>query len=275
MSAGAEIFRSECSGAIFETSTAQNFSLLALEYLGRYREIVQLMGPAVAEAREKGNLYQQAVIGMGIDPFLEMVAGRPESGRRKIDDALQRWARAGYYLQNCFAAKCRIELHLYCGEPEAAWKALNDEWPLLRKWQYLRLMGMCQFIYFTRAQCALALAAKSAGRAGLIRQAGADAKWLSQDITPYAHAFASIVRAGCAALKGDLPAARSLLDAGAKGLDAADMAILAATVRWRLGQVTLGPDGVRVQKEADAMMHAEGVAEPSRFADVFVNGFNR
>jgi hypothetical protein len=65
------------------------------------------------------------------------------------------------------------------------------------------------------------------------------------------------------------------LEAGAKGLDAADMAILAATVRWRLGQITPGPDGARVQKDAEAMMHAEGVAEPPRFADVFVNGFNR
>jgi tRNA A-37 threonylcarbamoyl transferase component Bud32 len=273
MNAGSEILRSECSGTIFETSTAQNFSLLALEYMGRYREIIQVLGPAVAEAKDKGNLYQQAVIGMGVEPFLEMVAGRPESARRKIDEALQRWARTGYYLQNCFAAKCRVELHLYCGEAEAAWKAINNEWPVLRKWQYLRLMGMCQFIYFTRAQCALALGVRSKSRASLIRDASRDAKWLGEDITPYAHALANVVRAGCTVLKGNLTAARVLLEDGAKGLDAADMTILAATVRWRLGQMTPGPDGTRIQEQAEARMRAEGVVEPARFADVFVNGF--
>ena len=244
-----------------------------MEYLGRYREIRRIIGPIVTEAREKGNLYQQAVIGMGIDPFLEMLAGRPDAGLRKVDDSLRKWTRSGYYLPNVFAAKCRIEIHLYRGDTQAAWDAINAEWPLLRKSLYLRLMGMCQFIYFTRAQCALALARTSRDRARLIRRAKRDARRLSRDAAPYAHAFADSILAGCAALKGDSATACALLEKAASSLDGEGMIILAATARWRLGQMTPGEPGRRLQAAAEALMREEGVEEPARFSAVFINGF--
>ncbi len=264
-----------CPGAAWELASSQDFHLLCLEYMGRYNDLRRQSEVWGTEAAQRGNRYQVAVIAMGIQPFCHMIAGQPEEGLRMLDAALREWSQHGYFLANVFAAKSRIEISLYLGRAREAWEGINAEWPQLRKHLYLRLMGMCQFIYFSRGQCALALACQCATgeRSRLVRRARKDAKWLRRDRSIYAHAFADVLLAGCAALEGRRVEAEVLLQRGSAGLDSQDMPILAAAVRWRLGQMTGGQAGDALRQQADLLMRGEGVREPERFTAVFVNGF--
>ena len=267
--------REGCPGAAWELASSQDFHLLCLQSLGRYNDLRRQSEVLAAEATQRGNRYQVAVIAMGIQPFCQIIAGQPEEGLRMLDGALREWSKHGYFLANAFAAKSRIDLFLYLGRAREAWDEITAEWPLLRKHLYLRLMGMCQFLYYSRGQCALALACQcTAGeRSRLLRSARKDAKWLRRDRTLYAHAFADLLLAGCAALEGRRAEAEVWLQRGSTGLDSQSMPILAATVRWRLGQLTGGQAGDALCQQAELLMRAEGVREPERFAAVFVNCF--
>jgi hypothetical protein len=83
---------------------------------------------------------------------------------------------------------------------------------------------------------------------------------LERDSTRFAHALAGLVRAGCAAVRGESAQAGALLEKAANDCEAAEMFVIAACARRRLGS-------------SDAFMMEEGIVNPARFAAIFVNGF--
>jgi hypothetical protein len=160
------------------------------------------------------------------------------------------------------AAVIRSWIHLYKGEGATALEFLNQEWPALKKHYYLRLSGSRQWLYFARAQAALSV--------GQYRAAERDARRLARDTTLFAKILAKLVRAGCARTRGSEPECIALLEETATEFDAIRMSMMAAAVRYRLGELT----GNRcLIEEASRMMRSEGVVDPERHASIFANGF--
>jgi hypothetical protein len=73
-----------------------------------------------------------------------------------------------------------------------------------------------------------------------------------------------IVHAGLAVLHGDLDAAVEAYRAAAGGFDATDMMTIAASARWRLGELLGGDEGHALVGQARAALLAEGVVRPDR-----------
>ena len=257
-----QAFTQECTGVAWELSTMRLFPLWNLLHMGHYNELRRLAPALRQEGRERGDLYLATSIGSGPHPAAELMAGHPDEAMALLDEALSQWTRQKYSLQFVTAAVIRAWIHLYKGEGNRALEFLNQEWPALKKHHYLRLSGSRQWLYFARAQAAL--------RTGQYRAAERDAQRLARDTTFFAKILARLVRAGCARMRGSEPECIALLKEAAREFDATRMTMMAASVRYRLGELT----GDRsLTEEASLAMRSEGVADPERHAGIFANGF--
>jgi hypothetical protein len=71
-------------------------------------------------------------------------------------------------------------------------------------------------------------------------------------------------------MRGSEPACIALLEEAAPEFDATRMTMMAAAVRYRLGELTRNRDLV---EEASRAMRSEGVVDPERHTSIFANGF--
>ena len=87
---------------------------------------------------------------------------------------------------------------------------------------------------------------------------------------PITHAL----RAGIARVRGrDEERVRRLLEAAAAEFDACDMALHAAAVRRRLGDLIGGTEGAALVAAADTWMRAQGIVNATRMTTMLVPGF--
>ena len=268
------ILSRECTGVAWELASGHIFSLWDLLYSGKYAELRRRTPILSQEGAARGDLYQAVTIGLGPQPFCEMIAGHPSSALHMLDEWLNRWSHRSYNVQLATAVILRSWIYLYQGDAAAAWDLLNREWPILRRNHYLRVSGARQWLYFGRAQSALALAGTAADPGGaLLRSAERDARKLEGDEACYGHALGRLIRAGCASRRGETQNSIALLEEAVAELDAADMAMMAAAARGRLGEALCDERGRGMIEESESAMKAEGVEQPANLAAVFANGF--
>ncbi|MCU1327600.1 MAG: ATPase/protein kinase family protein [Bryobacterales bacterium] len=266
------ILDKECGGVALELAMARIFLLWNLLYCGSYLELARRAPLWSQEGRDRGDLFQTTSINMGPGPVCELIADRPDSAMKQLDDALQGWTRRYVNLQHASGTYIRAWIYLYRGEPEAATAVLDLHWRELRLNLYHRLAGIRQWLYSSRAQATLAVGMNASDPRAAIRLAERDAEKLEKDEAPFAHALAKLVRAGCASLRGDTASARSSLEGAIAQLDALDMTMIAASARWRLGEMLGGGEGQALFQEAGTAMKAVGVQNPARMTAIFVNG---
>ena len=269
------IFSQECAGVAWELATVRTFSLWDLLYLGQYAELCRLAPIWSQEGADRGDLFQTVSIEAGQRPLCELVAGRPDAALHMLEESLKRWTQRTYSVQVAIAVYARTGIYLYKGEAVVAWEFLGHEWPGLKKNHYLRLSGTRQWLYSARAQSALALACGGADPAALIRSAERDARKLEGDGTLFARALAGLIRAGCASIRGETGSAIALLERAVADLDLADMAMIAAAARHRLGELVGGEAGRVLMEQSELAMRAEGIVDPARITAMFANGFSR
>jgi serine/threonine protein kinase/tetratricopeptide (TPR) repeat protein len=267
------IFSQECSGVSWELATVRIFPLWDLLHSGRYAELCRRASILSQEGTDRGDLYQTITIALGPQPVCELIVGRPDAALRTIEEALRRWTRRDDNVQIAIAVFVRAWIDLYQGMAAAAWELLDREWPTLRKNLHLLLGSARQWLYFTRAESALAFACTAPNRGALLKLAERSARWLEGDEAPFARPLATLIRAGCASLRGDKGKAIALLEKAVADFDASDMAMLAAAARRRLGELTGGESGRSLIQESERAMRAEGVHDPGRLTDIFANGF--
>jgi hypothetical protein len=269
-----KIFEEKCADVPWEMSLIRVLSSWGLLYLGRYAELTQWAGLYWRDGEERGDLCQSTWIGGLILPFVEMSAGRPEQALNLMNGSLSRWTHQKYSIQLAASAYVRGWILLYQGEGDAAWKFFHAEWPALRRNLYLHVNGIWQWLVYTRAQSALAAPPEAADSGKRLRIAEGDARRLERDRAGYTQPLAQLIRAGIAARRRDSAAAIRLLEAAASGLDECGMSMMAAAARRRRGELLEGEAGRALVHEAESAMRAEGVGDPVRLTNVFVNGFS-
>jgi len=81
------------------------------------------------------------------------------------------------------------------------------------------------------------------------------------------------LRAGVAALRGDLEHAAELCAVAIAGFEAAHMNLYAAAARRRLGQLMGGAEGAELIAAADRWMNAQRIKKPARLTRMLAPGF--
>jgi hypothetical protein len=266
------IFRTHCTGVMWELSTAQRFALWPLMFLGEVAEIGRRLPALIQEARERNDLYAVTNLSLVIRTFVRLAGDEPERARRELRQVIDEWSQQGFHVQHMNRLFDEAQIDLYQGERRAAWERVTGQWPALARSHLLRVQQVRVFLLHLRARAALAAAPAAAGPRPLLRAAERDARLLRRERIAWAEALAQLVSAGVAVARQDSGGARRLLEDAAGRLEAAGLRLHAAAARRRLGEQVGGSDGHRLVEQADAWMRGQGVRRPDRMTALLAPG---
>ncbi|WP_437304645.1 serine/threonine-protein kinase [Sorangium sp. So ce388] len=268
--------RERCVGYGHECIYGEMTSVLALEYLGRLREVEWRAAACRREAETTGNLYTR------VQAYLYLSLGRlaaddPGAATALARDALALWPpeQENFLFQHWLGLKTSVYSDLYAGRAVDAFQRICSAWPRAERSSLLELQFVRVFALQLRAGASLALAAaRPADRRRLVAMAERDARRLEREPAPIARAAASLIHATAAAQRGRTGGALGYIEEAIAGYEAAGMALHAAAARRRRGVLAGGDEGRRQVAEADAHMAAEGIAKPERWAAMYAPGFD-
>ena len=270
-----KILREQCTGVQWELTTCQIFLLTSLMYLGETAEVVRRVPLLMESARERGNLFEAIELRTRQNMYW-LLGDDPATATTELTNAMAQWSRGGFYRQDYNSLLAHTHIDLYMGRPAVAWARLEHAWPSLRASQLLRVQLFLGESLYLRARTAIAAAqGDRSGNVDLLRVAERDARRIARQRAAWCAPFAPLLRAGVAALRGDTPAAATLLASSAAGFESAKMRLFAAVARRRLGETLGGDQGSQLIEEADVFMRRQSVRAPERLTNMLVPGFGR
>lgn len=273
----AQLLRAYGRRLVWEQTSALRFANGSLVFLGEVRDLGQRIREQLAEALDRGNLYSATEMRTRFN-IVWLIDDDAAEAQRQVEEAVRRWSRSAFHLQHYSAVMARTQLALYRGDAELAMERVREAWgplthaTLMRRIQVLRIEML-----HARARAALARVAGGGIGASaaeeLLRGAEADARRIERERMAWAAPYATKVRAAVAMRRGDQATALRLLDRTIAALDAAGMALHAAAVRLRRGELVGGDEGRALRAAGLAFMTAQGIKNPARMTAMLAPGF--
>lgn len=268
----AEVLRDQCTGVTWELTIAHRFMLSSLMFLGEMVEVSRRVPQLLAAALEQGNLFAATDLRTRMNPIW-LAADDPDLARAEVISALTTWPRKGFHLQHYSSLVALVQIELYTGDYEVAWKHIEGQIKPLEKSMLLRIQGLRIEAMFLRARLALASAA-GPKREQRLRIAEKLAHSIADEQMPWSNPLAMLIHAGLARRRGDDSGAVALISQAIEGFTAADMALYAATARRRLGEILGGDRGGELVSQADDWMSKQQIKNPAAVANLMVPGFS-
>ena len=266
------IFRTQCEGVIWELATLHHHSVWALALRGLYAEMISYGTRVLAEARERGDVYTPATIGMFVEPLERLLADDAAGSRHALREVARRWTHKGSSLQRIMENMQDTFIDLYSGDGVGAWDRLNEWWPELRASHLLRLEQMRIQMLHLRAACAIQ-AGVATRSSRLLRVAERDARRLERERAPWAQPEAQVIDAGLAMLRGNRVAAIDLLGKAATHCETLGRGQFAYPARRQQGLLMGGHQGDRLVALAESSMTQQRIRNPERWTALHVPGF--
>jgi serine/threonine protein kinase len=261
------ILRERCTAVTWEIDTAQNIAISALHYLGELSDLARRIPPLLREAEDRGDHYAATELVVGRPTLFWLASDDAGGAKELVTFLMQRWFVQSFHIQHFKEMFSRAQIDLYQGRFEDAHRRIEERWPALAASMNLRIQFVKIEALHLRARCAVALAGKSGDRK-LLAAAERDAKRIYAERMAWALPLAESIRAGVAAVRGDVDTSRALYDNAVRNFEKVEMSLFAATARRRLGEVTGGDAGRELIAAADEWMRARGVKIPERLAHV-------
>jgi eukaryotic-like serine/threonine-protein kinase len=266
------ILRDQCVGVTWELNTAQNLTLWALLYQGELGELSRRLPPLLANARSSGNWYVATEL-CTRSSYVWLAADEPDEGERVTIEAIGRWSHNGYHRQHYSAILTRIQIALYRGDANAAWRLLSDLESILRQTYLRRVQVMRIESLYLRARSALAMAAVNGSSRRFRSVARSAARRIARERMPWSDPMALLLRAGTAFLEGSTPLALRYLHDAADRFERADMRLHAAAARRRIGALQEDAAGRELQRQAEEWMARQHIKNPAGMTRMLAPGF--
>jgi hypothetical protein len=208
-----------------------------------------------------------------------LVSDEPALARQHVTAALERWSASGFHRQHYNALLARANIDLYEGDAEGALRRVDERWrtlqsSLLPRIQLLRVEAMFLRARTTLAHSAnLAAAGRTADAPRLWKLAEQIAERVAREEMPWCDPFPAYIRGTVAAQRGNREEAVANLKVAAGLYADADMALLAAATRRRIGELQGGEAGARMVDDATRLMREQRIADPDRMMSVLAPGF--
>jgi hypothetical protein len=261
MEAGLKL-RDQGIGKRWEINVAELYVTSAMYYLGETRELARMVPLLLRDAVERGDVYAQHGLRGWRSNVAWLVMDRASEARAHVDAvARERPAREGFHLQHYYELLAQAQIDLYEGDPAAAWRRVEAAWRPLSRSFLLRIQSVRIEASFLRARVALA----QGGPRG-IAIAKAALRALEREGAPWASAHALQLRAGVLLARGQREAAEDALAAAERACATCDMALHAAVLRLRRGELHGGVAGAAWAAEARAAMAAQAIVDPDAMA---------
>jgi hypothetical protein len=272
----AEIFRNQCTGAVWELFNSQLYSLATLFFLGELKKVSRRQPELMRDARARSDLWAETMLRLGNGMFshgIRLAADDPEGARQEIRTAIASWSHRGFLLQHFFELLALAEIDLYCGEGMAAWTRVRERWPALKRSLLLGIQELLIHALALRARSGVAAAALDSGeRRLLLSSAERDARRIEREGAVWGNGLSFAVRAGVAWKRQKREEAHSFLIAAENAFETAEMGLHAAVARRRRGELLGGEPGELLLRAADRWLADQGVRNPERYAAMILPG---
>ncbi len=271
------VFRESCTGVAWELDTAQAFALWGLSHQGEVAELSRRWPIQLDLARARGDLYAVMNLSSYIMSIVRLAADDPATADAELRQTMSQWSREGYHVQHNDALWAGVQIELYRGDGEAAWRLIERSWPALKRSLLLRVQFIRTSMYFLRARAALAAAAairhsRPTEARSLFTVASRAAGHLDREQMPCPKAYARLIQGVLAAERGDSKNGIPLLEEAVECFESVEMRLCAAAARRRLGEFLGGTRGRQEIDRADQWMSDQKIKKPSSMASMIVCG---
>jgi len=270
------VLREQCTGVTWELDTAQIFATIAMAARGDLARLRTRLPEWTREADERGDLYASTSLRVfwRAATLLKLADDDPEGARLDLTEAMQRWSRLKFYVQDYYAMWGHVVIDLYTGDAEAAWNRAQQMRSQFRR----SLLSLVQMFRMTtrmlHAQAALAVASRDAQRAGaLTRIAARDARAIAREKVRYGMPEVASIRAAVASIRDRPDDTVTLLRTAVSGYDEADMLLHAAVARRKLARRIGGAEAEQLLAHSTHYMTDHEVRDPDRLASALAPGF--
>ena len=271
----AAILSERCTGVGWELAVAHFYSLVSLQYLGEFGELLRRLPPLIKEARERDDLNAVTNYRTRLSYLSYLASDEPEKASEEVLEGIGAWYQDTFTTQHYFELVATAEIALYVGDGASAWAHVERHWAALERSLLMRVQLICVEALFVRARSAIAAATMTGDddcRADQLRAAGQEIRRLRRKDSPGASPLADLAAAGIATLTGHREEVMSLLENSAQAFTALDMSLHAAAARRRLGEVAGGERGYTLIAEADSWMRTHGIRNPERMTIMLAPG---
>lgn len=266
----AEVLRDRCTGVTWELNTAQRFWLSSLMYLGEIREVSRRVSSLVAAALEQGNIFAATDLRARMN-LIWLAADDPVRARDEVIKALSDWSHEGFHLQHYTSLNALVQIELYTGDHEVAWKHIDSQWAPLQASMLLRTQILRIDAMHLKARAALATAGTNQERLAV---AESMADRIAKEEMHWSDPVVALIRAAIAKHRDNVPEVTAYLTEAIEGFIAADMYLYAAVARRRLGETLSGEPGKALIKEADHWMSGQTIRNPKALTRLLAPGFD-
>jgi serine/threonine protein kinase len=244
----------------------------ALWYRGDIAELVRVVPQSVREAQERGDRLAERGLRSWRGNAAWLVMGRPDEAEAHVDAVVPpRGPGETFQLKHYYELLARAQIDLYRGDPARAHQRIVGAWRELERSLILKVQSVRVEGWYLRGRSALAAA--GAGDRRLLADAERAARRIDRERTTWGRPFALALWAALDARRGDDDGAREHMAAAAEAFAEADMALYGATARRRLGELIGGDEGAALVADADAVMRAGTVADPTAMARMLLPGW--
>jgi hypothetical protein len=260
------MFREETTGTSLELKTARQFRAFAIRHRGTWSLLRLAHEEYNADAERRGDRYVLTSMNRFCS-MLRLADDTPAEARRMVDDATWEPPTNSFHIQHWYELEARGEIAIYDGTVEAELPALERLYEGLERSVLLRVHTAHAVSLWLRGRLTL-----SAGGSDAPRKVTQIIRRLAKVDDPRARVAIAFLGAALATERKDYAAAIAKLRAAETLAADYSMQLYAAAARRQLGVLLGGSDGAMLVATADTAMHAEGVVNPSRFADWYVPG---
>lgn len=268
----ATIFRQHCTGVSSELDQGTYWTFTALYFIGDFNQLFNRLPAALKDINERGNLFGEVNLRLRTTYIRYLAGDEVESAKAELTETIGRWSQRGFHMQHFWHLFGQVQTRLYAGEADTAWQLINEKWPIVTKSLLLRIQSFYLQAFHLRARCVAALVAKDANALPLLNSAERDLKLIEKENMPWGNAFAQQIRASIAAARGDREQAITHAANAEAGFEAVDMALYAAMLRRRRGELMGGSEGEALIESADVWMRGQQIKNPRAMADMLAPG---
>ncbi len=269
------------SGTVWETVTAQRFTVASLFHLGRLGTLAELVPPLLATAVAKGNLYASTYFRTSYSILAWLVRDDVELAREQLTRAQSEWTAPGVQLPHCWMLVGQTHLALYTGETRGLWQDVQEAWPRFVAAQFLRIAMLRVQLWHLRSMSALveAQACHERGQHSRARrlheQTRRAALHLGREQISLATPLAGLMLAAVEYATGSPERAVDGLNQCIVNFEQQKLSAYAAAARARLGEVLAGEQGAELIANARGALESQGIANVSGLLNLLAPAFVR
>jgi hypothetical protein len=271
-----QFFLSNCYGMSWELATTRIFGCYSLRMGGRLKELCERFDRYTADADRTGDRYLATNL-RSFHTIVWLIRDDLKRAAKDIEGLLDAWPGDRYQFQHFTHLFARCEQALYAGQPEAAYRAIIEENPRIRRSAMLKISAIRLEHSWVSARVALAVASRmpEGRRAPYLDHARRNIHFLRNSDHDTGLAMGMVAEAGVDWLSpgGDRTKALAGLGKVVELAEKAGAMLLAESARRWLGEHTAGERGEDLRAKSEAWMADQGVKNPIRLAEMVVAGF--